>query len=107
MVIHEKNRATVMSVNDTSPSGFKDPNNRVSGPKCYNNSGIWTLKSRCLRPWTLRESEAKGQRYELHPSLNLARIRALNPKLRMLGPRGVGLGFRVWGAWDLEFPLTK
>ena len=32
--------------------GFKDPNNRVSGPKYF--VGIWALKPYYLGPWNLR-----------------------------------------------------
>ena len=38
-----------------NPSGFKDPNNRVLGPKYYNIYGAWALKPYYLGPWTLRE----------------------------------------------------
>ena len=36
------------------PYGFKDPNNRVLGPKYYNVNGTWALKPYYLGPWTLR-----------------------------------------------------
>ena len=37
------------------PSGSKDPNNRVVGPKYYDINGIWALKPCYLGPWTLRD----------------------------------------------------
>ena len=37
-----------------SPSGSKDPNNGVLGPKYYNIHGVWALKPYYLGPWPLR-----------------------------------------------------
>ena len=34
--------------------GFKDPNDRVLGPKYHNINGIWDLKPYYLGPWTFR-----------------------------------------------------
>ena len=41
-------------VSQSLPSGSKDPNNKVLGPKYYGVNGIWALKPHYLGPWTLR-----------------------------------------------------
>ena len=45
-------------ISGVSPSGSKDPNNRVLGPNYYNMNGIWDLNPKrklpdYLGPWTL------------------------------------------------------